>query len=44
MSYQLRSAIGNEAMHGIPKFKLFLAGALVWVAGVAFALSALAGS
>lgn len=29
-------------MHGIPKFKLFLAGALVWVAGVAFALSALA--
>ncbi len=31
-------------MHGIPKFKLFLAGALVWIAGVAFALSVLAGS
>lgn len=29
-------------MHRIPKFKLWLAGALVWVAGVAFTLSALA--
>jgi len=29
-------------MDRIPKFKLWLAGALVWVAGVTFALFALA--
>jgi hypothetical protein len=29
-------------MHRIPKFKLWLAGALIWVAGVTFTLFALA--
>ena len=42
IAWNLRSTTGNEAMHRIPKFKLWSAGALVWVAGAAFTRSALA--